>query len=363
MGSSRIYKGEICLHFVGDIMLSRRVGQRIREIGPEFILSRVQDTLQKSDLLCGNLESPISENIAKTGLFGAPRASIEVIKSFDVVSLANNHIFDCGEEGIEDTIDILVENGVNFVGMGESEEEACKPAIFSIRGKKVAVFGCTTVDFFRHIPATKYRIPFIESKQLAPSIKGIRDEAHFIVLLFHGGDEFIPYPPPSVRDSLRNLVSDGVDLVAGHHPHVLGGYEKVEGDKLIWYSLGDFIFDSFVEHRRKSGILSVKAKKHSVCSFKLIPTYIEDSLEVKLADDKLSEAILEGIEANSQKLQELNYEKKFKVLYLRKFLKFQLDRLSAILKRKGFKPTIKFLLVHTKYLGYYISKFIKNKSA
>ena len=162
---------------------------------------------------------------------------------------------------------------------------------------------------------------------------------------------------------MRDLALNGVDLLVGQHPHVLSGYEKIGDDKLIWYSLGDFIFDSPVESRRRSGILSLRADNHRIGAFELIPTYIDDSLQVTEAGGKLSESILNSIAARSAKLHSISYEKDYAMVYAKEFLRFQIERLRSILKRKGLRHTVSFLLSRARYFPHHISKLLKNKRA
>jgi poly-gamma-glutamate synthesis protein (capsule biosynthesis protein) len=349
---------------VGDIMLARKVGEKIRQNkSSTFLTEKVGDIFDSSDIALGNLESPICETATKTGAFKAPSESAGVVKNFSVVSLANNHIFDCGDEGIKDTIGILVENNVNYAGIGTTEAEAYKPTILNIKSKAIAVFACTSSALLRDAPRSQYEVALIENNRILKNIQAVRNEVYFTILLFHGGDEFIAYPPPSTRNNLRDLAFNGVDLIVGHHPHILSGYEKIGDDKLIWYSLGDFIFDSPVESRRRSGILSLSAHKHHIGSFELIPTYIDDSLQVTKAGGKLSESILTSISARSAKLHSRSYEKDYAMVYAKEFLRFQIERLRSILKRKGLRHTAGFLLSRARYFPYHVSKLLKNKRA
>jgi len=356
--------GGIRIITVGDIMLAREVGEKIRQSkSSTFLTEKVGKIFDSADIVLGNLESPISETATKTGAFKAPPESAGVVSKFSVVSLANNHIFDCGDEGIKDTIDILVENKVHYAGIGESEAEAYKPTILNIKKRAIAVFACTTSALFKDAPRSQYEVAFIENSRVLKNIQDIRNEVNFTILLFHGGDEFIPYPPPSTRNSLRDLALNGVDLVVGHHPHVLSGYEKIGDDKLIWYSLGDFIFDSPVENRRRSGILSLRADEHRIGAFELIPTYIDDSLQVTEAGGELSETILKSIAELSAKLHSKSYEKDYAMVYAKEFIRFQIERLRSICKQKGLVGTVSFLLSRARYFPHHVSKLLKNKRA
>ncbi len=270
----------ISLGFVGDIMLSREIGVKI-EKGEINFLESINYLLKDIDIFCGNLESPISDTAPKKGVFRAPKKSIEIIKRFNILNLANNHICDSGSEGIEDTINLLKENKILHVGIGRTLFEAYKPAIIEIKGHRVAFLGCVTHEISPYMEKIKnsYYIALL-GNILEAKIEKLKGRVDFIVVLVHGGDEFVSFPPPSMKEALEKLILKGADLIVTHHPHVLGGYQIIkrdEDDKLIWYSLGDFIFDSFVNKRRETGILIVKLNKNKINSFSLIPLYINEN--------------------------------------------------------------------------------------
>ena len=336
-------------------MLSRKVGEKIISAGPKFVLDPIQNILGKSDLLCGNLESPISESVIKSSGFNAPVLAVDVIKHFNIVTLANNHIFDCGDEGIEDTIEILAKNGISYVGISKTDD--FEPVIFTIKGKKIAVLGCASDELFEHSPSSKFFMLSVNYKRMPNIIEKSKKKSDFFLMLFHGGEEFIPYPPPSVRKNLKYLIDSGVDFITGHHPHVLSGYESVKANTLIWYSLGDFVFDSMVKERRKSGILTIRIDESSATSFDFIPTFIDDSLRIVPAPDKLAKDILQDIEYRSRKLQTATYESRYSAIAFNCLIKHAMSRLHAIYKYEGISGIAVFLLSRIKHIRSYLKKF------
>ena len=359
--TTNMYKSDDVIHltFVGDIMLSRKVGEKIISAGPKFVLEPIQNILGKSDLLCGNLESPISESVIKSSGFNAPVLAVEVIKYFNIVTLANNHIFDCGDEGIENTIEILTKNGISYVGISKTDD--FEPVIFTIKGKKIAFLGCASDELFERTQNSKFFMLSVNDKRMPKIIEISKKKSDFFALLFHGGEEFIPYPSPSVRKRLKYLTDSGVDFIAGHHPHVLSGYESAKANTLIWYSLGDFVFDSMVKERRRGGIFTIRIDEASATSFEFIPTFIDDSLRVVPAPDKLAKDILQDIEYRSRKLQTATYERRYTTIAFNCLIKYAISRLHAIYKYEGISGIAGFLWSRIKHIRSYLNKFIKRK--
>ncbi|MGB9858159.1 MAG: CapA family protein [Dictyoglomaceae bacterium] len=354
----------ISIYFVGDIMLSRNIGNKI-EKGEVNFLKPIKGILEKADILCGNLESPISDTMLEMREgFCAPAKSIEVIKDFCILNLANNHIYDCGSRGIEDTLYILKKHNILSVGVGKTINEAYTPAIVELKGKKIAFIGCVTNEILCGIKNydLKYYIATL-GEQLDKTIENLRKNVNFIVILIHGGNEFISFAPPSLLSNLEKLISLGADLIITHHPHVLGGYkliEKKRDKKLIWYSLGDFIFDSEIYRRRKTGILTVKIDKYDkLSSFEFIPLYINEKYQVERADNILAKDILERIQDVSFLMSQENYARIYSKLYVREFLSFQKERFETIYKRHGLIFLLKFILKKFKHVFHYVKKFIE----
>lgn len=156
-------KGEIFMRTVkisavGDILLNESIIEMIRDKIPEPF-SFVIDELRKSDLVFGNLEGPLSNRgnpLKNKCCIFSPPETVKILKlaGFNVLSLANNHIFDYSYEGFEDTISLLRENNISWFGAGKTLEEARKPSILSVNNLSVGFIGYSW-DFIGSINATK----------------------------------------------------------------------------------------------------------------------------------------------------------------------------------------------------------------
>ena len=342
-------------------MLSRNIGVKIEKGEINFIKS-LDYILKEVDILCGNLESPISDTAPKIGIFRAPKKSIEIIKPFKLLNLANNHIYDSGSEGIRDTMYLLEEYKILNVGIGTTFSQAYRPACIEMKGQKVAFFGCVTPEIFRCIKKSngEYYIATL-GNYLEIAVEEMKSKVDFIIVLVHGGNEFIPFPPPSLKVNLENLILKGADLIVTHHPHVLGGYQIIKrdgGEKLIWYSLGDFIFDSFVKKRRETGILTVRINKKLINSFDFIPFYRNENYQLEVPNYKASQSILEKIKFVSNILNYKHYEKIYIKLYIKEFVNFQWEKLYAIQKKEGYIYLVYFIFRKFKYALHFLRKFL-----
>jgi hypothetical protein len=158
-----------------------------------------------------------------------------------VVSLANNHLMDCGERGLIRTLETCRAAGLEAIGAGTCLEEARRPASFESAGRRVRVLAYATPS--EHA-ATSSRAGFapLEESVVRADLERWRGEAEVLVVSAHWGSMYVDYPPPRVIEWAERLESWGADLVLGHHPHVLQGFRR-RGRTLTLFSLGDVVFD------------------------------------------------------------------------------------------------------------------------
>ncbi|MDW7646076.1 MAG: CapA family protein [Desulfuromonadales bacterium] len=215
------------------------------------VFQDVSDFLCSADVVIGNLEGPLTVHEKgvpdKCRLSGYPGWAKALKHSgVGVVSLANNHTMDYGIPGLNQTLDALKEAGIVAVGAGHNIKDALAPAIIHINGFRVAILARTSVHVSSHSRAGK-RIPgvaFFDQKETADSIKAAKGISDIVVLLMHWGLEEYQYPTPDQKRLAYSLISAGADVILGHHPHVVQGIEYIE-NKLVAYSLGNFLFDDF----------------------------------------------------------------------------------------------------------------------
>jgi poly-gamma-glutamate synthesis protein (capsule biosynthesis protein) len=272
----------VVLHFGGDVTFAnhfeRHVGNRY-----DYPFARMR-WFADAHISMVNLENPLTTRgtaVPKQYNFRALPAYTQVLKNggIDIVTLANNHIYDFAEQGIFDTMHFLDEAGIHFVGAGSNIAEARRPVIIPVNGLRLAFLGYygTRKHSDSH-PATPdsagtamRKLTFIRE-----DIGKIRDSVDFISVNLHWGYEKEHYPEPSQVRFAHRIIDYGADLVVGHHPHVLQGVERYRG-KTIAYSLGNFIFGGNSRKTDRSAILRITlpvdapAKYHT----ELIPIQID----------------------------------------------------------------------------------------
>lgn len=258
----------INITFTGDVMLGRGVDSVLHENPQPF--KYILNITNNTDLTIINLESPVTysnNQSEKLVTFKADPQFIKFLKEggVDVACLANNHIMDYGMSGLNDTMKNLKNNGIMYVGVGSNIQEAYKPLIVNIKGKKIAIIEASEfVDEYSQ-PATKNRPGFapiswdhIKSAIHQAKIMG----ANYIICEFHYGNEYHRIPNEFQRMISHKCIDEGAFMVIGHHPHVVESIEKYKGH-LIFYSLGNCVFDQQNPETKKSMIIVVTIKNTS----------------------------------------------------------------------------------------------------
>ena len=243
---------DLTIAFGGDIMLGGEVAEYIGTATVAQWLEGVSETWSGADLVIANLESPCTlrakppKSHASTRQFHAPVSRIAELAEagFSVLTLANNHILDCGPLGLLETIQGLDEAGIVHAGAGMTLAEALRPAIVPMPGLTVAL-----VAFCYGPPAGKSSpgVAPCNTKSMREGLSAARANADLVIAVLHDGLEYSDVPPSRTRARFRFLAENGADIVIGHHPHVLQGVEWY-GDVPIAYSLGNLLFDSSLPH-------------------------------------------------------------------------------------------------------------------
>jgi poly-gamma-glutamate capsule biosynthesis protein CapA/YwtB (metallophosphatase superfamily) len=261
----------------------RYVGKYIDSHGGPAALAGVKPFLETADIAFVNLEGPISDKgtklVWKEYTFRSRLALTEGLFSagVDVVSLANNHAMDCGPAALMDTIARLDEAGVNHAGGGVNSGQAGAPALLIAPAGTVAVFAYT--DKFAAGFAAGAKKPGVatiaNTKGLLAAIAQADKKVDFVIVSFHWGDEYVSQAAGYQRALAHRAIDAGADLVLGHHPHVIQGLE-VYKNRLIAYSLGDFVFD---HHKRVTGeafVLQATLDRNGPPTATIVPVYLSD---------------------------------------------------------------------------------------
>ncbi|MCJ7827938.1 CapA family protein [Patescibacteria group bacterium] len=232
---------QVTITVAGDVMLARAVTQRMRQKDDfAYPFFHAYPFFSQTDLVWVNLESPFGQDCVTTEVgmvFCADSRAVESLigSGVGLVSLANNHAFNQGQEGLEFTVRLLEENFIQASGLRE-------PVYWEKNGLKFGFLAYNGVN--PKVGAVSWADPEVVSDEVAR----LKKETDLVVVYFHWGQEYTSEPelggasPYHPRDLAYQAIEAGADLVVGAHPHVVQPVEWYQG-KLIVYSLGNFVFD------------------------------------------------------------------------------------------------------------------------
>jgi len=255
------------LTFVGDIIFGRyRNDGSFAPIiaDPAFDpFAEIRPALA-SDVIIGNLETPVIEALPEASPIDTPyrfAGSRQMVRDwlgdFTVLSLANNHFFDLGEAGQRRSPEILAEEGIVPIGAARLDEPLHRVETHTAKGWRIGLIAITTLLNVPDPPGGP-RIPFVELAEvpdtLLPIVERARADHDLVIVVVHWGDEYYASPSRLQQRVAHRLLDGGVDMVIGHHPHVLQAIERY-GEGLVAYSLGNFLFEHTTSTPRLMGIL------------------------------------------------------------------------------------------------------------
>lgn len=238
----------------GDVLLARGVAREAQKRqDPAWPFRAIAPILSTADLAYVNLESPFSETgpfLEKGMVFRARKEMLEglILAGIDVVSLANNHIRDAGEKGLDYTVKLLEEAKIKVCGLGG-------PALCEVRGQLFAFLGYTYDQRNGNWKKDLPRISGMDTGRMQKEVSGLRDAGCAVIVMMHAGWEYRRKPNPQQQSFARAAIEAGASAVVGHHPHVIQEVEERDGG-VIFYSLGNLIFDEQGEAGTRDGALA-----------------------------------------------------------------------------------------------------------
>jgi poly-gamma-glutamate capsule biosynthesis protein CapA/YwtB (metallophosphatase superfamily) len=302
----------------GDVMLDRAVGQKIftERRGPEYPwdggtaritrivccssfdwpIPRTERTgnegavralFSGGDLAIANLETAVrrdaTPNLGGLTFVSHPSTLAAMADAgFDFVSLANNHIGNGGPQGILTAIEVLDELGVAHAGAGRTAAEALAPATFEVNGTRVAILACDWIAPRYWVRDDRVGAQSCRHDTLVDGIRAAANEAELVIVFPHWGKEYRAEPRAYQRRLADAWTAAGADMVIGAHSHWAGAIEDI-GGKLVFYSLGNLVFDQSWQAQTQMGvILELTFRGDQVVQAWLHPTVILDQAQPNL---------------------------------------------------------------------------------
>lgn len=294
-----VFAGDICFHDeYSNMGVYVQKGSDIeRCIGSELL-----EMMRNADVFMVNNEFTYTDRgtptEGKTYAFRSKPENVKILSDMgvDIVSLANNHVYDYGEVSLLDTLDTLEKAGVPYVGAGRNLEEASKSVVFKKNGIKVALLSATQIERL-DTPDTKgatenaagtFRCWGNKIEDLKNAILEAKQKADYVVVYVHWGTENTDVLDWAQLEQAKEIAEAGADLIVGDHPHCLQQFAKVNGVPVI-YSLGNYWFNSKTVD---TGLLKVSFNKKGITKYQFVPA-IQMNCTTNIAEGVEKERILE----------------------------------------------------------------------
>ncbi len=262
----------------GDVMLSRYVGRLARrQQDPATPFRSIAPFLRAADIAFVNLESPFSdrgEPVERGMIFKAEPATVDglVLAGIDVVSTANNHARDQGGHGLDYTVRWLKQHGIQAVGTAGGEG-----VVLERNGVSFGFLAYTYDQSNGNHPSPDARVAMLDIGRMTAEVARLRRRAEVVVVSMHAGDEYSSRPNRQQIDFALAAIDSGAAVVAGHHPHVVQPAERYL-DGVIFYSLGNLVFDQFQRQETQHGLLGeVVFRGAKLESFNTIPVHLRNT--------------------------------------------------------------------------------------
>ena len=323
----KLVKGTV----VGDMMLGRSITNKGSKNNYKNMFSGVSDLWKDSDYVAGNLECVLLDNASdyekndKEIHINAETKTANVLKEngFTLVSLANNHLADFKAKGVVNTLDTLDKVGLKHVGAGRNLTEAAEYDIQEINGVKIATIAVSDI-IPKDFAARESKAGILTTKTLKyyQAVKDASEKADLVIANIHWGVEYGMTETEAQQQLARNLINWGVDVVIGSHPHVLQPVEKY-GDGIIFYSMGNFVFDQGWSRTKDSMVLNYYVDENGNCSFEITPIRIKDGYPEVTNNAFFKKRTYRTLTKN---LKDSDYEVKSNTLLMKNAIKIDLNK-------------------------------------
>lgn len=306
----------ITLLFTGLIVPARCVQAAIdARDDADYVYDNVRDLIQGADLAVGTLNATLSDYPPHKGcvytyvLVSDSRSAIAAAEAgFDVMSVATNHIKncgigDCGDRAFLDTLANLRANHILPVGAGNNLAEAMAPVVVEVQGVRFGIVSLGMVEPMTFATPDTPGIAELTDDNLRAAITAARQAADVVIAMPHWGPEDSPDPNEYQLHFAQVAVEAGADLVVGNHTHVVQAIQQLQGID-VFYGLGNFIFDQTWDLAHQQGvILLAHFEGAKYTGYDLVPTHVDGDGTVHLAGAEEIAQVLQRIQQASDKLK------------------------------------------------------------
>lgn len=319
----------------GDIFPNDDFLTCYEQFGVEAIFTNLIDVIQDSNYVIGNLECCVTIGKKSAPKDGSHlKARPDVLKAFSEVgfngfNLANNHSMDCGTDGLIDTMNHLEHNNLAHFGTRQNIRAPKSVSYLMQDGLKIAVLSLAEKEF--NAPTTtRIGVNLQDPLEDLELINTVKSEADYIVILYHGGLEYYPYPTPRLQKRCRSYITSGADIVLCQHSHVIGASEYYKKG-FILYGQGNSIMPKVQRnHDGWNNGLLVGISFTNGFEIELIPVKQDlNASKISKASDKDSREILEYQKSISELIKSNSFiEKNFNRVIFEKSKLYE-SRLAA----------------------------------
>lgn len=306
--------GPYSLIAVGDVMIGSRARKRTNEFGPDYIFHATRPLFRRASIVLANQEGPIARHANKLARNFSYKVSPKYTRvlrraGFNVLTLANNHLLDCGREGVLETLKSLEQHGIHAIGVGANRALAHQPAIMRAGQHTIGLLAY----YWNRRTAAQKDLPgsAIDSpRHLEADIRRLRRLVDRVVITVHWGVPYERQPSDADREKAAQMISLGADLVIGHHPHIIQEVEIIEGRPVL-YSLGNFAFGTG-NSNAESLLVGVDFRSEQTV-IDLFPAYVRNrdprvNYQPKILTGAMAKNVLENLRTLSRDGQSIQVE-------------------------------------------------------
>ena len=303
------------LLFTGAIVPARCVQAAIDERGnADYIYEDVDELIQKAHLAIGTLNAALSDYPPHKGcirtfvLVGrSENADAMARAGFDIMSVATNHIkncglLDCGDRAFFDTLANLERVGIEPVGAGENLDEAMQPVVITVHSIRFGFVSLGEIEPRAFADSDSPGIAELSEANLRSAIENTRQVADVVIALPHWGSDYSFTPNYRQLEFAEIAVQSGADLVIGNHAHVIQGMKEIDGVP-VFYGLGSFVFDQSWSLETQQGIVvRIFFEGTQFHSFEVIPVHIDKDGHVFIPEAEEAASILSRFRSISEQI-------------------------------------------------------------